>query len=92
MVPAPAKSWVGGRGGLGALLSTRPVKYWTVGILRPGNAGSNTAADYITLVAMALAQLPVDPNAVEGHHGNEPLCFAEHSFNALQQLSMPRHH
>jgi len=30
-------------------------------ILRPGNAGSNTAADHIALLALALAQLPVDP-------------------------------
>ena len=35
------------------------------GILRPGNAGSNTAADHVTLLAMALAQLPVDPHDVE---------------------------
>lgn len=35
------------------------------GILRPGNAGSNTAADHVTLLAMALAQLPVDPTEVE---------------------------
>ena len=35
------------------------------GILRPGNAGSNTADDHVTLLAMALAQLPLDPEAVE---------------------------
>jgi hypothetical protein len=35
------------------------------GILRPGNAGSNTAADHVDLLTMALAQLPVDPAAVE---------------------------
>jgi hypothetical protein len=35
------------------------------GMLRPGNAGSNTTADHIELLAMALAQLPVDPRAVE---------------------------
>jgi Transposase DDE domain group 1 len=35
------------------------------GILRPGNAGSNTAADHIELLAMALEQLPVDPAEVE---------------------------
>lgn len=35
------------------------------GILRPGNAGSNTAADHVTVLAMALAQLPIDPNNVE---------------------------
>ena len=35
------------------------------GILRPGNAGSNTASDHIEILAMALAQLPVDPTEVE---------------------------
>ena len=35
------------------------------GILRPGNAGSNTAADHVELLGMALAQLPVDPEQVE---------------------------
>jgi hypothetical protein len=35
------------------------------GMLRPGNAGSNTASDHITLLAMALAQLPVDPTQHE---------------------------
>jgi hypothetical protein len=28
------------------------------GLLRPGNAGSNTAADHITVLDMALASLP----------------------------------
>jgi len=35
------------------------------GILRPGNAGSNTTADHVELLAMALAQLPVDPESVD---------------------------
>jgi hypothetical protein len=35
------------------------------GVLRPGNAGSNTAADHVSVLTMALAQLPVDPSAVE---------------------------
>lgn len=35
------------------------------GILRPGNAGSNTTADHVELLALALAQLPVDPTVVE---------------------------
>lgn len=35
------------------------------GILRPGNAGSNTTADHVSLLAMALTQLPVDPAQVE---------------------------
>ena len=34
-------------------------------ILRPGNAASNTTADHVELLAMALAQLPVDPQTVE---------------------------
>jgi hypothetical protein len=38
-----------GRGGSG-----EPV----AGLLRPGNAGSNTAADHITTAQLALAQLP----------------------------------
>jgi hypothetical protein len=35
------------------------------GMLRPGNAGSNTSADHVTLLGQALHQLPVDPNQVE---------------------------
>ncbi len=35
------------------------------GVLRPGNAGSNTAADHVSVLTMALTQLPVDPTAVE---------------------------
>lgn len=35
------------------------------GILRAGNAGSNTTADHVELLGMALAQLPVDPETVE---------------------------
>ena len=35
------------------------------GMLRPGNAGSNTTADHVELLGMALAQLPVDPHTVE---------------------------
>jgi hypothetical protein len=34
------------------------------GILRPGNAGSNTAADHIAVLDLALAQL--DPKALDG--------------------------
>jgi hypothetical protein len=30
------------------------------GLLRPGNAGSNTAADHVTVLGLALAQLPAD--------------------------------
>jgi hypothetical protein len=50
-----------------ALGSTRWCAFWTEvtapgrrwpGILRPGNAGSNTAADHIEAIELALAQLP----------------------------------
>lgn len=34
-------------------------------LLRPGNAGSGTAADHVTVLDGALAQLPVDPHAQE---------------------------
>lgn len=34
-------------------------------LLRPGNAGSGTAADHITVLDDSLAQLPVDPEQVE---------------------------
>jgi hypothetical protein len=35
------------------------------GVLRPGNAGSGTATDHVTVLGDALAQLPIDPTAVE---------------------------
>lgn len=35
------------------------------GVLRPGNAGSGTAADHVEVLDAALAQLPVDPGDVE---------------------------
>ena len=35
------------------------------GLLRPGNAGSGTAADHINVLDAALHQLPVDPHATE---------------------------
>jgi len=34
-------------------------------LLRPGNAGSGTAADHIRVLGAALAQLPVDPHTQE---------------------------
>ena len=35
------------------------------GLLRPGNAGSGTAADHVAVLDDALAQLPIDPGSVE---------------------------
>ncbi len=41
------------------------------GILRPGNAGSNTAADHVAVLDAAISQLPADVEA--GHHdGDDP--------------------
>ena len=40
------------------------------GLLRPGNAGSNTAADHIAVLEAALAQLPAD---VQDRERDEPL-------------------
>ena len=39
--------------------STRPASI-SPGVLRPGNAGANTAADHITVLEEALAQLPAE--------------------------------
>lgn len=35
------------------------------GVLRPGNAGSGTAVDHVTVLTDALGQLPIDPTTVE---------------------------
>lgn len=35
------------------------------GVLRPGNAGSGTATDHVTVLGDALAQLPIDPTERE---------------------------
>jgi hypothetical protein len=47
------------------------------GMLRPGNAGSNTAIDHITVVEGALAQLPVTTKAADPIHGREILLRAD---------------
>lgn len=69
------------------------------GILRPGNAGSNTTADHVELLAMALAQLPVDPHDVEIvaradsaalTHGFVDACRAAHvRFSVGHDLTAP---
>jgi hypothetical protein len=69
------------------------------GILRPGNAGSNTAADHVALLGMALAQLPVDPAQVEVvaradsaalTHGFVDACRAAHvRFSIGHDLTAP---
>jgi len=47
------------------------------GMLRPGNAGSNTAADQIAVVDDALAQLPVATTAADPDHGEWMLLRAD---------------
>src|SRR2546427_11930818 len=46
-------------------------------ILRPGNAGANTAADHIIVLDMALAQLPVKPKGVDPENGVAMLATAD---------------
>jgi Transposase DDE domain group 1 len=52
------------------------------GILRPGNAGSNTAADHIEVVDLALAQLPSvtcdQPLVVRADTGGATHAFTDH--------------
>jgi hypothetical protein len=47
------------------------------GMLRPGNAGSNTAADHIAVVDDALAQLPVKTKAADPQGGEWMLLRAD---------------
>ncbi|GAC1311344.1 MAG: IS1380-like element ISMsm3 family transposase [Acidimicrobiales bacterium] len=60
-------------------------------ILRPGNAGSNTAADHVAVLDLALAQLPVGPKGIDPDGGVEMLARADsagatHGFiNALRE-------
>jgi hypothetical protein len=46
-------------------------------ILRPGNAGSNTAADHVAVLDLALAQLPVAPRGIDPDGGMEMLARAD---------------
>lgn len=61
------------------------------GILRPGNAGSNTAADHVTVLDAALAQLPVKTKVADPENGEWMLARADsagctHGFlDALQE-------
>lgn len=47
------------------------------GILRPGNAGANTAADHVELLDLALAQLPVRTTVEDPEEGVEILARAD---------------
>jgi hypothetical protein len=61
------------------------------GVLRPGNAGSNTAADHVEVLDAALAQLPVKTRAADPEGGEWMLARADsagctHGFlNALRE-------
>src|SRR5437879_5055449 len=64
------------------------------GILRPGNAGANTAADHIEVLDLALAQLPVAPRGLDPVGGVAMLARADsagctHEFlNALRRYGI----
>jgi Transposase DDE domain group 1 len=47
------------------------------GMLRPGNAGSNTVADHIGVLDLALAQLPVSPRGIDPINGVAMLARAD---------------
>jgi hypothetical protein len=47
------------------------------GVLRPGNAGSNTAADHVEVLDAALAQLPVKTKAADPEEGEWMLARAD---------------
>src|SRR5206468_11525970 len=47
------------------------------GLLRPGNAGSNTAADQLRVLDDALAQLPVETRAADPERGERMLPRAD---------------
>jgi hypothetical protein len=47
------------------------------GVLRPGNAGSNTAADHVEVLDAALAQLPVTTKVADPERGERMLARAD---------------
>ena len=73
-----------GDGGTGEPLS---------GLLRPGNAGSNTAADHVEVFDAALTQLP-EPWRTPGAHGRRPVLVrtdaagATHAFTHLAAMGV----
>jgi len=64
------------------------------GVLRPGNAGANTAADHVKVLERALAQLPVAPRGLDPVGGVAMLARADsagctHEFlNALRRYGI----
>src|SRR5207248_3170930 len=52
------------------------------GLLRPGNAGSNTAADHVTVLDMALKQLPEDARPRPGDPASPPVLARSDSAGA----------
>ena len=57
------------------------------GLLRPGNAGSNTAADHIAVLDMAIESLP--PEARPGAEGGPTLLARADSAGATHDLLPP---
>ena len=54
-------------------------------LLRPGNAGSNTAADHVTVIDRALAQIPAEQ--IETHRDPDPGRFGRR--DARDRRSLP---
>lgn len=57
------------------------------GLLRPGNAGSNTAADHIEVLDMALASLPVQARPTPGAPGSQPVVVRSDSAGATRAFA-----
>jgi len=62
------------------------------GILRPGNAGANTASDHIDALDLALEQLPVTPRGIDPTNGVAMLARADSAGATHDFLDALRRH
>ncbi len=58
------------------------------GLLRPGNAGSGTAVDHVTVLDQALGQLPVDPAVTEITVRTDSAGCSHHFVDACRQRNV----
>jgi hypothetical protein len=70
-------TYKGGYGFHPFLVSCDETKEVLAGMLRPGRAGANNAADHVTLLGQALAQLPVKTKAEDPQGGVDILVRAD---------------
>jgi Transposase DDE domain group 1 len=70
-------TYKGGYGFHPFVVSLDETKEVLVGMLRPGGAGANNAADHVALLGQALAQLPVKGKAEDAHGGVDILVRAD---------------